>query len=66
MLPPEVIQYIEQMTGTFGKAKLVLEKNKYYVECANREVSMMSMVVMIGIRQDDDEQRAQRCIYSNG
>lgn len=37
-LPIEVIKFITDATATFGKAKLVLKDNKYYVESSNPEV----------------------------
>ena len=39
-LPPETIQFIKDCTRTFGKAKLVLRNNKYYVESIHPEVLM--------------------------
>lgn len=37
-LPPETIQFIKDCTRTFGKAKLVLRNNNYYVESSYPEV----------------------------
>ena len=37
-LPPEIIQFVEDSTGNYGKVKLVLQRNKYFVESPHTAV----------------------------
>ena len=38
VLPLEVSQFIEKHTQHYGKAKCVLEENKYYIECEDESL----------------------------
>lgn len=37
-LPPEVANYVRECTYTFGKAKIVLKDNKFYIESKYQEI----------------------------
>lgn len=37
MLPKEMIEFIQESTSNYGKVKLVLKKNRYFVESPYQE-----------------------------
>jgi DNA excision repair protein ERCC-3 len=38
-LPSEVVEFIRLSTETYGKAKLLLRENEYYIEAESKEVA---------------------------
>lgn len=45
-LPKEMIDFIHGSTANYGKVKLVLKKNRYYVESPFPEVSLLPFSVI--------------------
>lgn len=50
-LPEEVKEFIQESTGNYGKVKLVLHRNKFWVESPFPDVLRTLLKVLLLIRQ---------------
>ena len=60
-LPPEIRQFVQASTGNYGKVKLVLQRNAFFVESPYPEVLhtllqvLLSTTHMLAVVPNDDE-----------
>ena len=48
-LPPEILDFVRESTGNYGKVKLVLQRNKYFVESPHPDVLHKLLRVLLAV-----------------
>ena len=61
-LSGKIKEFIQESTGNYGKAKLVLQKNKFFVESAYPDV--LKILLQVGIASDGPTRPADNILQA--